>query len=84
MLFEAGEISTMPAIKLLSGENVRQGFIEKADFDKLLTPRASEINLAVARPFPSHLKVPSLSGTQYRIRHVGHSCTNLPSVFYWF
>ena len=42
LLFEAGEISTMPAIKLLSGENVRQGFIEKADFDKLLTRLPSD------------------------------------------
>jgi len=32
----------MPAIKLLSGENVRQGFIEKADFDKLLTHLPSD------------------------------------------
>jgi len=30
------DISAMPVITLLSGENVREGFIEKADFDKLL------------------------------------------------
>ncbi len=30
------QISSMPSITLLDGENVREGFIEKADFDNLL------------------------------------------------
>jgi len=46
LLFESGQISQVPVIKLLEGENVREGFIDKADFDKLvdyLEPQAKDI-----------------------------------------
>lgn len=36
LLMKDGDLSTMPTITLLSGENIREGFIEKADFDNLL------------------------------------------------
>jgi hypothetical protein len=36
LLLADGEISTVPAIRLLEGENVRSGFIQKPEFDKLL------------------------------------------------
>jgi integrase len=36
LFLQAGEISTMPAIQLLEGEHVRQGFINAGDFNKLL------------------------------------------------
>ena len=36
LLVESGEVSTAPAIRLLQGENVRQGFINAAEFAKLL------------------------------------------------
>jgi len=35
LLFESRKISEVPVIKLLEGENVREGFLNKADFDKL-------------------------------------------------
>lgn len=46
LLFEGGQISQVPVIKLLEDENVRQGFISKADFDNLvenLDPQARDI-----------------------------------------
>jgi integrase len=36
LLLKAGEISTIPAIQLLEGEHIREGFINPGDFDKLL------------------------------------------------
>ena len=36
LFLKAGEISTVPAIQLLEGEHVREGFINAGDFDKLL------------------------------------------------
>jgi len=35
LLFNAGEISYVPRIKLLEGENVREGFINRPEFDAL-------------------------------------------------
>jgi len=46
LLVEAKEISEAPVIKLLEDENVREGFINKADFDNLvenLDPQAQDI-----------------------------------------
>ena len=46
LLFESKQISQVPVIKLLEGENVREGFLNKADFDKLvgnLEPQAKDI-----------------------------------------
>ncbi|MCZ6622026.1 MAG: site-specific integrase [Deltaproteobacteria bacterium] len=46
LLVEGRQISQTPVIKLLEGENIRQGFISKADFDKLvenLEPQARDI-----------------------------------------
>jgi integrase len=42
LLQESGEVSIPPMIKLLSGENVRAGFIDKPAFDKLLDRLASD------------------------------------------
>lgn len=42
LLVESGEVSTAPAIRLLQGENVRQGFINAAEFAKLLTHLPSD------------------------------------------
>jgi len=36
LLFDAGEISYLPKVKLLEGENVREGFVSVADFHALL------------------------------------------------
>jgi integrase len=35
LLFDAGEISYVPRVKLLEGENVREGFINRPEFDAL-------------------------------------------------
>jgi integrase len=35
LLFDAGEISYIPRVKLLEGENVREGFINRPEFDAL-------------------------------------------------
>ena len=46
LLMKDRDISAKPVITLLFGENVREGFIEKADFDKLvenLEPQAQDI-----------------------------------------
>ena len=42
LFLKAGEISTIPAIQLLEGENVREGFVNAGDFDKLLTRLPSD------------------------------------------
>ncbi len=46
LLVEGRQISQAPVIKLLEGENIRQGFLSKADFDKLvenLEPQVRDI-----------------------------------------
>jgi integrase len=35
LLFDAGEISYIPGVKLLEGENIREGFINRPEFDAL-------------------------------------------------
>jgi integrase len=35
LLFDAGEISYVPRVKLLEGENVREGFLNRPEFDAL-------------------------------------------------